>query len=193
FALLLEICHHVGGHSRLVHEGEWVHCPDFAFWRWPLMELRGLTLGLVGWGQIARAVAKIGEAFGMKILCCNSKNEENGETNTLEKVLNNSDVVSLHCPLTPSNGKMINRDTIAQMKDGAILLNTARGALVDEEALAQALKSGKLLAAGVDVVTDEPMRADCPLLGIPNCLITPTSPGPPWQPAKGLWMWRRPT
>lgn len=173
FALLLEICNHVGGHSQLVHGGEWVACPDFAFWRWPLTELRGLTLGLVGWGQIAKATAKIAEAFGMKVLCCNSKNEETDVTTTLEKVLKNSDVVSLHCPLTAQNQKMINGDAIALMKDGAILINTARGGLVDEAALAEALRSGKLRAAGVDVLTREPMAADCPLLGLDNCFITP--------------------
>ena len=173
FALLLEICNHVGGHSCLVHEGEWIKSPDFAFWRWPLVELQGLTLGLVGWGQIARAVAKIGEAFGMKILCCNSKNEETETTTTLEKVLKNSDVVSLHCPLTASNAKMINRDSIARMKDGAILINTARGGLVDEYALAEALQTGKLRAAGIDVLTQEPMGTGCPLLGLKNCFITP--------------------
>jgi len=173
FALLLEICNHVGGHSQLVHEGEWIASKDFAFWRWPLVELRGLTLGLVGWGQIAKAVAKIAEAFGMQVLCCNSKNEETAVTTTLEKVLRNSDAVSLHCPLTAANAKMINRETLAMMKDGAILLNTARGGLVDEEALADALKSGKIRAAGLDVLTREPMAADCPLKGIQNCFITP--------------------
>lgn len=173
FALLLEICMHAGGHSRLVHEGEWVKSPDFVFWRWPLIELRGLTLGLVGWGQIAKATAEIAKAFGMKVLCCNSKNEENDVTTTLDKVLSQSDIVSLHCPLTATNQKMINAETIAKMKDGAILINTARGGLVDEQALADALRSGKLAFAGVDVVTKEPMDASCPLLGIENCLITP--------------------
>lgn len=177
FALLLELCHQVGRHSSWVHQGSWVNCPDFCYWETPQMELAGKTLGIIGFGRIGRAVGKIARAFGMNVLAYSrSRNPEGAEIGTyvnLDVLLAKSDVVSLHCPLTAENAGLINSQTIAAMKDGAMLLNTARGALVDETALANALKSGKLRGAAADVVSQEPMREDNPLLGAPNCILTP--------------------
>jgi len=172
FGLLLEVCHQIGHHDRLVHEGRWSRCPDFCFWDTPQMELAGKTLGIIGYGRIGQAVGKIAEAFGMKVL---SYSRRGGFPNSvsLDTLLAQSDIVSLHCPLTPETTKLINRDTIAKMKDGAIVLNTSRGAAVDEEALAEALKSGKLWAAAVDVAAVEPIPEASPLLTAPNCVITP--------------------
>ncbi len=171
FALLLELTNFVGYHHQAVQEGRWVSCPNFCFWDKQLMELNGKTMGIVGNGQIGRAVSRIAEAMGMRVLCC-SKHDRPGQV-PLETVLRESDVISLHCPLFADNTGMINKDTIAMMKDGVILINTARGALINEQDLRDALESGKVAAAGVDVVSVEPMRADNPLLGAPNCVITP--------------------
>jgi glycerate dehydrogenase len=178
FALLLEVCHHVGHHARTVRDGEWTTCPDFCYWRHPLIELAGKTMGLIGFGRIGRRTGEIARAFGMKVLAFdeypNKAFEKDGISyTTLDRLLAESDVVSLHCPLTDKNKGMINRDSIAKMKDGAILINTSRGPLVDEEALAAALDSGKLAAAAVDVVSTEPIRADNPLLKARNALVTP--------------------
>ena len=172
FGLLLEICHQIGHHDRLVHEGRWSSCPDFCFWDTPQMELAGKTLGIIGYGRIGQAVGKIAEAFGMKVLS-NSRRGGFSNSVSLEELLTQSDIISLHCPLTPETTRIINRETIAKMKDGAILLNTSRGAAVDEEALAEALKSGKLRAAATDVAASEPIPAASPLLTAPNCIITP--------------------
>ena len=171
FALLLEITNMVGHHSQAVHEGRWVTSPSFCFWDAPLTELSGKTLGIIGFGSIGHAVAKVAEAFGMRGLAC-SRTPKPGLV-PMEQVLRESDIISLHCPLFAENRGMINRDTIAQMKDGVILLNTARGPLINEQDLADALRSGKVRAAGVDVISQEPMAADCPLLDAPNCIITP--------------------
>lgn len=171
-ALLLEIALHVGEHSRAVHGGKWSACRDFAFWDYPLMELKGKTFGIVGYGSIGKAVAKLAEAFGMKVLAYSRHGAENYHTE-LDELYAKSDVVSLHCPLTAENAGMINRETIAKMKDGVILLNTARGGLINESDLRAALLSGKVYAAASDVVSAEPIKADNPLLGVPNMIITP--------------------
>lgn len=176
-ALLLEICSKVGVHSRLVHDGDWQRCEDFCFWEAPLLELAGQTFGVIGFGQIGRAAGRIARALGMRVLATGSREtdegREIGEYVDRDTLLRESDVVSLHCPLKDETRKLINRDTITKMKDGAILINTGRGGLVDEDALAEALKSGKLYAAGVDVVSVEPILPENPLLGCDNCFITP--------------------
>lgn len=171
FALLLELTNLVGHHNAAVQEGRWVTNPGFCFWDAPLRELDGLTLGIVGYGQIGQRTARIAEAFGMKVLACASRPREG--LVSLEQVLRESDIISLHCPLTAANAGFINRETIAMMKPGAILINTARGGLLNEQDVRDALESGRLGACGLDVVSVEPMKADNPLLGAPNCLITP--------------------
>lgn len=178
FAFLLEICHHVGEHNRSVQGGEWAACKDYSYWKYPLLELQGKTLGIVGTGRIGQAVAVIAQAFGMQVLAFNRSRNSALENDsfrygTLEEVYAQSDVISLHLPLSESTQGMISRESIAQMKDGVILINTSRGGLVVEVDLAEALGSGKVSAAGVDVVSVEPIRADNPLLGAPNCLMTP--------------------
>lgn len=174
-ALLLELCHHVGAHSAAVHAGKWEKCPDFCFWDYPLTELAGKTMGIVGLGRIGKAVAKLAGAFGMKVVAYDEFLKSAGEAELLPlgEVLRRSDVISLHCPLVESSRNLVRAETIAQMKDGVMLLNTSRGPLVNEADLADALRSGKVAGAGVDVVSEEPIRPDNPLLGAPNCLITP--------------------
>jgi glycerate dehydrogenase len=178
FALLLELCHHVGDHNQAVKAGAWTNCPDFCFWNYPLVELAGKTMGIIGFGRIGRTVAGIAQAFGMKVLAYDNYQDQS-KTNadlkyaTLDELLAQSDVISLHCPLFENTRGLINRNTIAVMKDGALLLNTSRGPLVVEADLAIALQSGKLAGAALDVVATEPIRADNPLLGLKNCLITP--------------------
>ncbi len=177
FALLLELCNGVGLHSQSVRNGDWCRSPDFCYWLTPQMELAGKTVGIIGFGRIGREVGKIARAFGMKVLACNRSRCPEGETIgtyvELETLLARSDIVSLHCPLTRETERLINADTLSKMKDGALLLNTARGQLLDESAVANALRSGKLRGAAVDVVTREPMAQDDPLLTAPNCIITP--------------------
>lgn len=178
FALLLEICHHVGHHSKTVHDGKWANNPDFCYWDYAPMALYGKTMGIVGFGQIGQAAAGLAQAFGMKVLAYSRTPRPDKETATckfcdLDTLLAESHVVSLHCPLLPETEKLICKETIAKMKDGAILLNTGRGPLIDENDVAEALKSGKLYAAGMDVVTTEPIRPENPLLSAPNCFITP--------------------
>ena len=176
FALLLEICQQVGLHSGAVHTGRWQTCPDFCFWDRPLIELDGKTMGIVGYGAIGSAVGTVAQALGMKLLVTARHEKpvpEGARFVSLPELLAQSDVVSLHCPQTAENARMIDAGALAQMKDGAILLNTARGGLLDEQAVADALRSGKLLAAGMDVVSVEPIRADNPLLTAPNCFLTP--------------------
>lgn len=177
FSLLLEICNHVGHHDRVVHEGKWSACPNFCFWDTPQMELAGKTIGVIGFGRIGRAVGRIANAFGMKVLAYNrsrcAEGEAIGTYVDLDTLLANSDIVSLHLPLSAENTRMVNDDFLGKMKEGAILLNTARGGLIDEAALARALASGKLRAAAADVVTTEPIPADSPLLTAPNMVITP--------------------
>ena len=172
-SLLLELCHRIGHHSEAVHNGKWAECPDFCFWDTPQMELAGKTLGIIGYGRIGQAVAKIASALGMHILAYTRTPKEGDEYVDLDTLLAKSDVISLHCPLTADNTQLINESTIAKMKPGAILLNTARGGLVNEQALADALKSGTLRGAAVDVVSHEPISPDNSLLSAPNCIITP--------------------
>ena len=175
--LLLEICHNIGHHSRVVYSGRWEANGEFCFWDYPQIELAGKTLGIIGFGRIGQATAKIATAIGMEILA-HSRTETDegrkaGKYVTLDELLAKSDVVSLHCPLTPATQGIIDRASIAKMKDGAILINTSRGLLVNERDLADALNSGKIMAAAVDVVSQEPIRGDNPLLKAKNCFITP--------------------
>ena len=174
-ALLLELCHHVGHHSDEVRRGRWSANADFCFWDTPLIELQGKTFGVVGYGKIGQAVARIADAMGMHVIAYSPSHKECGyaEQTTLERVVAESDVLSLHCPLFEQTKGLINAETISRMKDGAFLLNTARGPLIDEQAVADALKSGKLAGAAMDVLSTEPPAADNPLLTAPNCVITP--------------------
>ena len=177
FALLLELCHRVGLHSDSVHKGDWCRSIDFCYWLTPQMELAGKTIGIIGFGRIGRAVGKIARAFGMHVLAFNRSRCEEGEQIgryvDLDTLLKESDVISLHCPLTEQTQNIISRSALETMKDGAILLNTARGPLIDEQAVADALRSGKLRGFGGDVVCSEPMADNNPLLGVPNCIVTP--------------------
>ena len=172
-ALLLEICHHCGRHNVLVHEGAWTSCQDFCLWTSPQIELAGKTLGIIGYGRIGEKTAEIAKALGMKVIAFSRSHTKDVEYVDLDTLLRESDVISLHCPLFPETKEIISRENIAKMKDGVILVNTARGALMDEKAVADALASGKIRGAAVDVTTVEPIRKDNPLLSAPNCIITP--------------------
>lgn len=176
-ALLLEICHHVGHHANEVKKGSWSNNQDWCFWDFPLIELAGKTVGIIGFGRIGQAAGQLFKAFGMKVLAYdqfpNDSGREIGEYVSFDEILSQSDVISLHCPLFPSTEGIINRNNISKMKDGVIILNTSRGPLVVEDDLAEALRTGKVFAAGVDVVSTEPIREDNPLLKEKNCLITP--------------------
>lgn len=176
-ALILELCHRVGLHNHDVHTGGWVNADCFTYWLTPQTELVGKTLGIIGFGSIGKAAGRLARAFGMNVIAYNrSQSEEGRQIGTyvdLDTLFSQSDIISLHCPLFPETEKIINAGSIAKMKDGAMLINTARGALVDEDALAAALNSGKLRGAAVDVVSHEPMDAACPLLACKNCIITP--------------------
>lgn len=178
FALLLEICHHVWAHNEAVKKGDWTNCPDFCFWNYPLIELAGKTMGIIGFGRIGQATARIAQSFGMKVLAYDEYQNKTLENDTLkyttlDELLAESDVISLHCPLLDSTKGMINKTTIAKMKEGVIIINTSRGPLVVEEDLAQALNNGKVFGAAVDVVSVEPITRDNPLLTAKNCIITP--------------------
>ncbi len=176
FALLLELTNRTGHHDRTVHEGRWAACADFCYWDGDLVELAGLTLGIVGYGRIGAAVARIGAAFGMRILAhrrSGTGTVEGGEHASLDRVFRESDVVSLHCPLTPDTKDLVNAARLAAMKRTAFLINTARGALVNEADLAAALDAGSIAGAGLDVLTMEPPPASNPLLTARNCVITP--------------------
>ena len=171
-AQLLEICHRIGHHNGAVQQGRWTACRDFAFWDYPLMELAGKTIGIVGYGSIGKATGELAKAFGMKVLAY-SRHGSGDPYVPLDELYARSDVVSLHCPLTAENAGMIDKAAIAKMKDGVILLNTARGGLINEADLREALQSGKVYAAASDVVSTEPIKADNPLLGLDNMIITP--------------------
>lgn len=176
FALLLEMCHHVGAHSDGVQAGDWVNSKDFCYWNYPLIELKGKTIGLIGFGQIGQATAKLATAFGLNVLFYNRSKKDapqNCKQVELDYLLNNADIVSIHCPLTEQTRELINKDTIAKMKDGVFLINTSRGPLLNENDVANALISGKIAYAAVDVISVEPMQETNPLLEIPNCIITP--------------------
>ena len=180
-ALLLEIANKAGHHSDLVHEGVWTRGRDFCFWDGPLTELYGKTLGLFGFGKIASRVSRIASALGMKVLACRRseiteemRKADPQVTFTDEETLwKESDVISFHCPLTPATTGLVNEKAISKMKDGVILINTSRGPVLDEAAVAKALKSGKVAALGADVVSVEPIREDNPLLTSPNTYLTP--------------------
>lgn len=177
FALLLELCHQVGHHGQTVRDGKWCNCADFCYWDTPQMELAGKTLGIIGFGRIGRAVGTIAKAFGMNVIAYNRSQCEDGKAIgtyvSFEELLASADIISLHCPLSAENTGIINADSIAKMKDGIILLNTARGPLVDEAAITAALKSGKVRRFACDVVSSEPMKENNPLKSAPNCIVTP--------------------
>lgn len=172
-ALLLEICHHIGRHDVLVHQGAWTSCQDFCLWTTPQIELAGKTIGIIGYGRIGQKTAEIARALGMAVLAYSRTPKPEGTFVDLDTLLAQSDVISLHCPLFPQTRELINRERIAKMKDGTILINTARGGLLEEQAVADALAEGKLRAVGLDVATVEPIQKDNPLLSAPNCVITP--------------------
>ncbi len=178
FALLLEICHHVWEHSEAVKKGDWTKCPDFCFWNYPLMELAGKTMGIIGFGRIGRSVAAVAQAMGMKVLAYDSCKDASVENENiryaeLDELLEKSDIISLHCPLFDSTKGIVNKENIEKMKDGVIIINTSRGPLIVEEDLVSALNSGKVAGAAVDVVSTEPIREDNLLLKAKNCIITP--------------------
>jgi len=177
-ALILELCHHIGEHSRAVFNGDWTKSVDFCFWNYPLVELAGKTLGIIGFGRIGQATANIAQAFGLNVLAYDSVQNPDLESDTckyatLDELLSKSDIISLHCPLFESTKGIINKDNIAKMKDGVLIINTSRGPLVVEEDLREALESGKVAGAAVDVVSSEPISEDNPLLKAKNCIITP--------------------
>ena len=177
-ALLLELCHHVGSHSDAVANGEWESNPDWSFWKYPLVELAGKTMGIIGYGRIGRTVGGIAKALGMKVIAMANSPDPSLEDDmmrygNLEELLRESNVISLHCPLTESTQGIINKDTIAKMKDGVMIINNSRGQLIVEEDLRDALNSGKVAGAALDVVSSEPIKSDNPLLQARNCMITP--------------------
>ena len=176
-ALLLEICHHIGHHSDTVYAGKWADNPDWCYWDYPLIELQGKTYGLLGCGNIGVHTAEIARALGMQVITYDARPSDAGravaEYVTLDELFAQSDVLGLQMPLFPFNTGIINRENIARMKDGAILINNSRGQMVVEQDLADALNSGKVAAAGLDVVSTEPIRPDNPLLRAKNCIITP--------------------
>lgn len=176
FALLLALCRDVGQHDRAVHEGAWAKSKDFCFWLTPQRELWSGTFGVVGYGTIGRAVSRVAAAFGMKVIATHSRSSgpESGVTTaSVDEVFRASDVVSLHCPLTPETRELIRWDRLCSMKRTALLLNTARGALINEADLARALREGVIAGAGLDVLTEEPPKHDNPLLLAPHCIVTP--------------------
>lgn len=178
WALILELCHRVGLHSDSVRAGEWTKSPDFCYWRTPQVELAGKKLGLVGYGRIAQQVGQIGAAFGMETLASGrpgSRRPADARVQWLETVelFATADVVSLHCPLTPETQQLVNAKRLKRMQQSAFLVNTSRGALVNEQDLAAALRAGQIAGAAVDVASAEPIRPENPLLSAPNCLITP--------------------
>lgn len=174
FALLLELCHRCGLHSDAVHQGEWSRSPDFCFWKSPLIELSGKTLGIAGYGRIGKRVAEIARAFGMHVQYFSRHQQGNldGSFVSWEEFLGSSDILSLHCALTPESEKMINAQALRQMKRSAFLINTGRGALIDEHALREALDNGTISGAALDVLSQEPPKEN-PLIGAKNCILTP--------------------
>ena len=176
-ALLLEVCHHVGHHSDTVHAGKWENCQDWCYWDYPQMELAGKTYGLLGCGNIGVHTAEIARALGMRVITYDARPTEAGrkvaEYVELDELFAQSDILGLQMPLFPFNTGIINKENIAKMKDGVIIINNSRGQMVVEQDLADALNSGKVAAAGLDVVSTEPIRGDNPLLKAKNCIITP--------------------
>ncbi|PKM72220.1 MAG: glycerate dehydrogenase [Firmicutes bacterium HGW-Firmicutes-16] len=178
FALLLELCMHTGQHSEGVMAGKWNKCRDFCYWEMPLMELSGKTLGIIGFGQIGREVAKTAVCFGMKVIACAAHPKiesgiEGVTMTTMDEIIATSDIISLHCPLTQESKGLICKETIAKMRNGVIIINTARGGLINEQDAAEALVSGKLGGFAADVLAQEPPKDGNPLFGCPNCIITP--------------------
>ncbi len=176
--LLLELCHHIGAHSESVKAGEWSACPDFCYWKFPQMELAGKTMGIIGYGSIGREVGRLAHAFGMRVLANARTRRPELETDwcryaELDELFAQSDVISLHCPLFPETEGLINRDSIAKMKEGVLILNTARGPLIVEKDLREALDAGKVGGAALDVVSKEPIEPENPLLGAENIIFTP--------------------
>jgi glycerate dehydrogenase len=190
-ALLLEICHHIGEHNKAVKNGDWSNSKDWSFWNYPLIELEGKAMGIIGYGRIGQRTGQIAQALGMKILAnANHINRELENENCkyvdLETLYKESDVIALHCPLTPSTQGIINKETISKMKDGVIILNTSRGPLIAEEDLRDALNSGKVAAAACDVVSTEPIKSNNPLLTAKNIIITPHIAWAPIESRKRL-------
>ena len=178
FSLILEITNAVGIHSESVRNGDWANCPDFCYWKTPLTELCGKTLGIVGFGQIGQAVADIAEAFKMNIVAVSGHETDQSHRKNfswvdMDTLAKKSDIISFHCPLTEKTTGLVNEEFISKCKDGAIIINTSRGPVVDDQALTNALNCGKLRGAGLDVLTVEPPKADNPLLSAKNCFITP--------------------
>ena len=178
FALLLELCHHVGGHADAVRDGEWTHSRDFCFWKTPLVELAGKTMGIVGFGRIGRRVGELAHVFGMGVLVHSRSRSAPPAYQpfgwaSVDELFSQADVISLHCPLIPETAGLVNRERLQRVRPGAFLINTSRGGLVVEQDLAEALTEGRLAGAAVDVVAQEPIRPDNPLLSARNCLITP--------------------
>lgn len=176
-ALLLELAHHVGHHAQTVRDGKWTSSLDWCYWDFPLVELEGLTMGIIGYGRIGRTVGELASAFGMKILALarapQNQPRRGVEFVALEKIFAASDVVTLHCPLTPETKQIVNAERLAQMKPSAFLINTSRGQLIDETALADALNRGQIAGAGLDVLSVEPSMESNRILSAKNCLITP--------------------
>jgi len=177
FAHVLNLTQHVGDHSRTARDGKWTASPDFCYWDYPLIELAGKTMGIIGLGRIGRATAKLASAFGMNVIAYTRHPDAciavGCSPVTLDELLAGSDVVTLHCPLTDETEGMINADRLAKMKPTSLLINTSRGPLIDQQALARALNEGRLAGAGLDVMPAEPPPADNPLLSAKNCCITP--------------------
>lgn len=178
FSLLLNMVHNVATHDQLIREGEWQRSGDFAFWRSPLVELSGKTMGVFGWGRIGQKVGLIAHAMGMHVLACSRSQRNAGDFPgfdwaTPEELFSQSDVLSLHCPLTNETDTLVNREKLSLMKPSAYLINTARGGLIAEQDLADALAAEKLAGAALDVSTSEPIRDDSPLLTSPRCILTP--------------------
>ncbi len=178
FAFILNITNRISMHAEAVRNGEWCDCPDFCFWKAPLTELAGKNIGIIGFGSIGKRVAELAEAFGMNILAYSPRKKDKGNLKNvcfveLDELLINSDFVTCHVPLTNETNKLINSETISLMKSNAVLINTSRGPVVDEKALADALNTGKIAAAGLDVLETEPAKRDNPLLTAKNCYITP--------------------
>ena len=176
-ALLLEVCHHIGHHDQTVHQGKWERCADWCYWDYPLVELAGKTMGVIGLGNIGRHTAAIAGALGMRVIAYDAWQNDEGRAVAkyveLDQLFAESDCIVLHMPLLPFNTGIINRENISKMKDGVILINNSRGQMVVEHDLAEALNSGKVAAAALDVVSTEPIKGDNPLLTAKNCILTP--------------------
>jgi glycerate dehydrogenase len=178
FALLLDFCHHAAHHGQAVRDGEWARRGDFCFWDYPLIELAGLSMAIVGFGRIGRRTAELAHAFGMKVIAADvARSADPGyapfQWMEIPDAFAAADVVSLHCPQTADNTRFVNRALIERMKKSAFLINTSRGGLIHEQDLADALNAGRIAGAALDVVSVEPIRPDNPLLSAKNCLITP--------------------